>query len=436
MNAPLADFIEKYAASDPVRFHMPGSKGDQRYDITEIPGADSLYCADGVIAESEKNAASLFGSGATFYSTGGSSQCVRAMLRLACIYAGRHGLPHTIVAGRNAHSSFVTAAGLLDLGVEWIYGGSGLVSCTVSPEKLDETLARVPCAAVYITSPDYLGNIADIAALAQICRARGVLLLVDNAHGAYLRFADPDLHPLTLGADVCCDSAHKTLPVLTGGAYLHISKAQPWAVRYAKSALALFGSTSPSYLIMKSLDEANRALAGSLTDGIRRCCEKLAGIRKKLADAGYVVCGDEPMKLTLSTKPHGQRGDDVAAYLQSRNIYCEFADADHIVFMPSPSNRPGDLDLLCAELTALPASEPVKETPPVLTPPVRAMSIREALLAPAEILPVGECIGMICAQPTVSCPPAVPCAVCGEIIDENTAAVFGYYGIGTCAVVR
>ena len=114
--------------------------------------------------------------------------------------------------------------------------------------------------AFYLTSPDYLGGMQDIAALSAVCDAHGVPLLVDNAHGAYLRFLPGgSRHPIDLGAAACCDSGHKTLPVLTGGAYLHLGpKAPVQEESTVRSALALFGSTSPSYLILQSLDACNR----------------------------------------------------------------------------------------------------------------------------------------------------------------------------------
>ena len=167
---------------------------------------------------------------------------------------------------------------------------------------LERTLAEVPAppAAVYLTSPDYLGGMADISALAEVCRKHSTLLAVDNAHGAYLRFLEPSCHPLDLGADLCCDSAHKTLPVLTGGAYLHISRAAPASLREsAKTAMAMFGSTSPSYLTLASLDLCNRYLADGYRDRLREMCGRLEEVRKALTAAGWQVEPSDPLRLTV-----------------------------------------------------------------------------------------------------------------------------------------
>ena len=270
MNTPICDFVRTYADSKQLRFHMPGHKGSgalgiEHIDITEIEGADVLYRAEGIIKESEQNASALFGTALTKYSTEGSSLSIRAMLYLAMLYAKSIGREPRILAGRNAHHTFMTAAALLDLNVDWLYPEhwENLVSCEITPEYLERVLcSQTKPAAVYITSPDYLGNVADIAELSAVCQKHEVLLLADNAHGAYLNFLPENRHPIALGADICCDSAHKTLPVLTGGGYLHISKHAPEMFRQnAEKALSLFASTSPSYLIMQSLDAANRYLA-------------------------------------------------------------------------------------------------------------------------------------------------------------------------------
>ena len=208
MNTPIQDFLRSYAGSAAVRFHMPGHKGRgplgcENWDITEIAGADSLYEANGIIAESEANATALFGSGRTLYSTEGSSQCIRAMLYLARLTCPEKPRP-VILAARNVHKAFLYAAAALDLAVSWLWPESdtdSLCACPVTPAGLKAALEGMdaPPAAVYVTSPDYLGNRLDIAALADVCHSRGVLLLVDNAHGAYLRFLPADSHPITLG---------------------------------------------------------------------------------------------------------------------------------------------------------------------------------------------------------------------------------------------
>lgn len=188
---------------------------------------------------------------------------------------------------RNVHRAFVYAAALLDFEIVWLWPerSTSLCGCPVSPDTLERTLAEMPAppAAVYLTSPDYLGGMADISALAEVCRKHGTLLAVDNAHGAYLRFLEPSCHPLDFGADLCCDSAHKTLPVLTGGAYLHISRAASASLREsAKTAMAMFGSTSPSYLTLASLDLCNRYLADGYRDRLREMCGRLEEARKAL----------------------------------------------------------------------------------------------------------------------------------------------------------
>ena len=293
MTTPIRDFVEGYVAADAVRLHMPGHKGAsllgfEAYDITEVAGADSLYEADGIIRQSEQNASRLFGC-RTYYSTEGSSQCIRAMLQLVGTYAGVRGIDRPLVlAGRNAHKTFLSAAALLDLDVEWLYpdGEDGYLTCTLTPARLEAYLAaaeRLP-AAVYVTSPDYLGNVADVAALAAVCHAHGVLLLVDNAHGAYLKFLKPSRHPMDLGADLCCDSAHKTLPVLTGGAYLHVgAHLTALSEERVKHALALFGSTSPSYLILQSLDLCNAVMDDKdFADSLQLTATRVASARARL----------------------------------------------------------------------------------------------------------------------------------------------------------
>ncbi len=444
MKTPILDFVAAYAESDSLRLHMPGHKGvpvtgAEPWDITEIDGADVLYSAHGIIRESEENARALFGTGATLYSAEGSSLSIRAMLYLASLYAREQGRAPRILAARNAHRVFITAAALLDIDVEWIFGEGDLLRCTVTAEALEERLKTSDTlpAAVYITSPDYLGSLADVRGLAEVCHRYGVLLLVDNAHGAYLRFLLTDRHPMSLGADLSCDSAHKTLPVLTGGGYLHISGAAPRSlIEAAESAMALFASTSPSYLILQSLDGANRYLAEGYRLRLVPFVAKVEALKERLRAEGYTLVGEEPLKLTIATRPYGYEGDVVADKMRSRGIECEFADPDHIVFMLTPEIGEEGLCRLEEALLSVEKREADATLPPKMPRPVRMISPRAALLSPSEECDVEEAEGRILANPTVSCPPAVPVAVCGERIDEAAIRCFQYYGITRCRVVK
>ena len=441
MKTPVCDFVAAYEQSGAARLHMPGHKGKgplgcEGRDITEIAGADSLYEAGGVIAQSEQNAAALFGAKATFYSAGGSSQCIGAMLCLVL----QKSKSRVVLAARNAHKSFLHAAALLDADVRWLWPRPySLLACPVTPEMMENALAALPeaPAAVYITSPDYLGNVQPVAALAKVCHAHGAPLLVDNAHGAYLHFLPAPAHPLDEGADLCCDSAHKTLPVLTGGAYLHLGhgllKAEAGEVR---AALSLFGSTSPSYLILQSLDACNLYLAGEARRKLAACVRAVEALKADLAAQGWAVAESEPLKVTLHASKRGWRGDALADFLRQNGVECEYADPDDLVLMVSPQNSPEDLEKVRAALAAAGQGSEAPQTPPQMARPRQAMGIRAALLAPAEEVPVAAAAGRVCAAPTVGCPPAVPVVVSGEEISPDAAAVFRYYGIETVRVVR
>lgn len=444
MNTPIADFVRDYEKLNMTRLHMPGHKGKsflgcEEYDITEVAGADSLYEADGIIAESEANAAKLFGTGRTVYSTEGSSQCIRAMLCLAMTNR-KKGTKPVVVATRNAHKTFLYTAALLDLEVVWLYPEGdihSLCSCRISAETVKETLKSLNESpiAVYVTSPDYLGGQLDIQGIAEVCHEHNTILAVDNAHGAYLRFLDSSQHPIDLGADICCDSAHKTLPVLTGGAYLQISKNAPESfTKQAKQAMALFGSTSPSYLVLASLDLCNQYLAQEYKNRLTETIRHIESLKGELRDKGWEVEDTEALKVTIRT-PKGVSGISLAEQLRSHQIECEYADLEYIVCMATPENTEEDFVRLSEAIGSNEVPYESKETLQAVKCK-SVMTIREAMFLRHETISVADSLGRICASPTVSCPPAIPIVVSGEIIDENAIYLFKHYGIERVDVVK
>lgn len=467
MSTPIVDMVKAYQQSETSRLHMPGHKGVPRlgcepWDITEIKGADELYLADGIIAESERNATELFRSAHTYYATEGSSQCIRAMLFLALQAAKRPaGSRPLLLAARNAHKAFVYACALLDVDVKWLWPltQEHLCSCPITPEGLRVALTELQEAdrlpfGVYITSPDYLGNLQDIAGLSAVCDEFEVPLLVDNAHGAYLAFLEENRHPLALGATLCCDSAHKTLPVLTGGAYLQVSekamssRLAPFLEEQAvRNALCLFGSTSPSYLILQSLDLCNQLLQDGYSKEIQCCAHAVAKLAKEInaRRSGLVLPIDEPLKLVLCTSTVGLTGNELSTHLRTHQIESEYADAHYVVLMFTPDNSETDFTRILEAADSLPTAVGTSLSTGSLgnddfavlaKEQVQTCSIHDAVFAPQEQVPVQEAAGRICALPTVSCPPAIPLAISGERIGLTATRLMEANGISTVAVLK
>jgi len=545
---PISDFIEAYTDKHPVRLHMPGHKGIDSnskpgcralseaysHDITEIRGADSLYESDithGIIYESELIATRHFGSAHTFYSTEGSSQCIKAMCSLAITHylqahtdsthtadshptgalansESEHVTP-TIIAGRNAHKSFIYASQLLRFNIDWLTdeaGDSSLLSCRITPAGLrthldslisdspsnetgSHTLSAGYCA-VYITSPDYLGNILDIQGLAEVCHEYGLQLLVDNAHGAYLSLFPQEAcsglassnhktkHPIALGADIVTDSAHKTLPVLTGGAYLHISKGCDESILHSvHKSMELFGSTSPSYLILESLDLANRYIYQTCyvdetisgDNPYIRAARQVQSLKESLRNYGFKLAGNEPLKLSVMLSGYGGSYITlISDTMTKHHIEYEYLDSDVLILMFSPQNSAADferLHVVMNELAPHMYSEKGQDTDTynssadcdILsaesiddTSRLKPRSIRMDYMLPAaakhtyDMLSItgtelstatDEPVGRILVNADIPCPPAVLPIVPGEVIDSDALMLLRRYNITTVHVL-
>ena len=453
MNTPVYDFVSRYISSDVSRLHMPGHKGVKRLgiedrDITEIQGADVLYEASGILAHSEENAAALFGTGRTVYSTEGSSHVIKAMLYLALLRwrgSRQKAQRPVLLAARNAHKALLYAAALLDFDIEWLYPEQldlrSICSCHPSPATVRQALDARPDRpfAVYLTSPDYLGFHADVRAISAVCAEFELPLLIDNAHGAYTHFLETPQHPMDLGAYLCADSAHKTLPCLTGGAYLHMSaEAAAELGGEANDALALFGSTSPSYLILQSLDLCNAYIAEGYPERLAERIGRLNQIKARLRERGARILETEPLKLTVDTAALGMTGSALAETLRQHRIEAEFADLQYLVLMFTPDNAERDLQRVedCLSKAVMERTGKQSELPPLLLKPLqRVMPIREAIVSPHRRVPIECAVGKICGQPSVSCPPAIPIAVSGERLERAILPTFQAYGVTEISVV-
>lgn len=442
MDTPVYDYLRTYAESNTLRMHMPGHKGLSsddllsdvyRLDITEITDAGNLFEYEGIIAQSEKNASELFGTKASFYSAQGSTLCIQTMLALM----KREG--RTVIAVRNVHRAFLGACTLLGIDPEWIYPeySDTIISGKTSPEDVRKKLSDFPNACLYVTSPDYLGAMADIETLAEICHSYGAVLLVDNAHGACLPFYSTNRHPINLGADMCCDSAHKMLPALTGTAYLHVSDER--YISSVKDAMLLFASTSPSYLMTCSLDLCNDYISTKIRKRLANAEKWIAELREaagKRYCLEYPAFDREPLHFTVNARRSGVNGRWLASELRKRNIEYEFADDTYIVMLFSPADD-HDVYLRVAKVLDDISFEPAEYNKiTVKFPhPERIMSVRDAALLPFEEIPVEESAGRVCASLNVPCPPAVPVVVSGELISGEAVSVMKDYGINTVRVL-
>ncbi len=411
---------------------MPGHKGRSlpeaslpaaayAWDITEIHGADSLFEADGILRASEQAAAQLYGSMDCCFSAGGSTLCIQAML------AKMKAEQRRIIAARTVHRAFLNACILLDLPVTWVYPrNGGLIAGTYAAEDFERALASDPSpACVYVTSPDYCGNLQDIAALSTICKSHGARLLVDNAHGAHLAFLPENRHPLALGADFCCDSAHKMLPSLTGAALLHCSERCGMEM---KQYMQMFGSTSPSYLILQSIEGAMVYLASGGISRIQACAKRSVQLRERLTQ--YAFAGDDPLHLTIACD-----GEQLAEELRAQNVECEYADRTCLVLLLSPVMEEADFVRLETALNAC-TPQPPATLPTLPEPAEQALSMREAALSAWEAVPLSQAAGRICGPVQVPCPPAVPLVISGERITPEWCDLMRFYGIETITVVR
>ena len=441
---PLRRALEEYIDAGWSRLHMPGHKGAPiepfgplaAYDLTEVEGTDSLFEDDGPLKELEEIFTQLYGTRSSVISAGGSTLCIQAMLRLVAREGGK------VIAG-NIHAAAVNAMALLGLEPVWVYPQryteERLIG-RIAPADVAAALQREEdVCAVYITSPDYFGVMSDIEGIAEVAHAHGVPLLVDNAHGAHLHFLQGEdghpLHPMQLGADLCCDSLHKTLPALTGAALLHCNREE--YVPQLKGAMTVFGSTSPNYLIMLSIDSTAGFLLGDGPDQLRRTVRKWGELRRLAREQGYPIpehC--DPMRLTLPLAGSGYTAKEFKALLHERRIMEEYCSDSGCVLLFSPFNREEDFARVRQFLLDCPVRQKGSFAPFPIVPSQRVMGLRQALLAPKESVDIDKAEGRISAQVKITCPPGIPLVMPGERLHKELRKILKNSGIFVMDVVK
>lgn len=417
---PLYDAIRAYAAQKPARFHMPGHKGSflpvpelqsiAPLDVTEVEPTGDLFSGGEPFDTAQKLWAERFGMDNCLFLTGGSTLGLHAALALFC----RPG--DQVLIDRGCHRAVYNALALLDL--EPVYlprpwrAGEGIAG-PISPTDVENLLDSHPnIKTICIASPTYSGVLSDIKELSHIIHARGGNLIVDGAHGAHLPFLGVDAFS---GCDALICSAHKTLPALGQSALLFTNGVDPRRVRQMTS---VFGSSSPSYPMMISLDCARGYLDGKGMEEYRRVARRTAALRAAFPSLQEGELRLDPTRLTL-TSPDGNA---LAQALEGENIWPEMADSGHVVLILTAQDSEDDLHRL---EEALQRHRNLLGTPPILPPPPMpkpVRSLQEALFAPVERLPLENCLGRVAAGQLAPYPPGVPVVAPGEVIGEKELA--------------
>ncbi len=430
MKLHIYEALAAYKKSRPARFHMPGHKASRRgfplfrdaaLDVTELSFSDSLESPNGIIASAQEDIAALLGAEHSYILTDGATAGVYALL-----YAVRR-LGGKVAIARSSHKSVYNACALL--GVEpYILQNNERdgVLLPPGPADVEAALAREPrITAVLLTSPDYYGNTADLAAVRKVCDRYGKLLLADGAHGAYLKF-DPDLASEYAGAHAHAwvDGAHKTLPVLTQGAVLNVSDER--LRRFAEEGLDLFRTTSPSYLVMASVEYGVKFMAergAALIDAVKR---ELAFVRARLGKRG-LLCYEGGKTLSLAVDFGSAGISPQAAYeaLERRGVYAELCDARYVLFYLSPLTTAREIARMERAVRAVARTKSLRgsytaagELP---APGERKFSYLAAVGMPGEELPPLQAVGRVCARNAGISPPCYPVAVAGEQLTQQAA---------------
>lgn len=439
---PLYTALRRHVRKGCAHLHVPAHrqgealpsslKGEDffRLDLTELPGLDDLHSPGGPIARAQELAAKLYGAKATFFLVNGTTAGVTALFLAVC----RPG--QKIVVTRDAHRSAL--AGLILSGADPVFVVPPLlpafgIPAAVRPEDLSGALCRYPeVRGVFVTYPSYYGIAADLRALVDVAHLHGKPFLVDEAHGAHLPF-HPGFPPeaLACGADAAVMSVHKTGGSLTQSSFLHL-RAGGLSERRVAAALSLLQTSSPSYLLLASLDLARRQLAVKGFELLERALALARRTRAALKDVpGLALPGEEevaagvrfdPTRITIGVWGLGLSGYRVASLLAEKyKVNCELRDYGNIVAVVGIGTREEDCSRLVFGLKEISCREGGRRRPLPVLPgpgplPPKRMTPREAWFAPAQKVPLASARGLVCAEWAAASPPGMPLVYPGEEI--------------------
>ncbi|MDK2895108.1 MAG: hypothetical protein PWQ98_1234 [Moorella sp. (in: firmicutes)] len=453
--APLWEALLNYRRQRLNSWHTPGHKdgaytwpswrqalGEETLglDLTEVPGLDNLACPGGAIRTAQEKAAAFYGAARTFFLVNGASSGLMAVILAVC----RPG--DEVILPRYAHRSvfnglILSGARPVYMETEWL--ASPGIPLGVTPAVLARTLKAHPRARLLLlVHPTYEGIVPHSRELIALAHDHGLVVLVDAAHGAHFGL-DPMLppSPLALGGDYVVQSTHKTMGALTQAAMLHLREAGTGDAIAA--ALNLLQTTSPSYLLLASLDVARlRAEERGRRDWGRTVARALR-LREKLAAAGIpclapadvtgpAASGLDVTRLLLPAAPFGVSGPEIAAFLRRAGQEIELAGPDYILLIITPGDGGAKINSLLKALLALPrmagrvppeANGKAGANPgPWTIPPRQVLTPREAWLAPRREIPLKEAEGRICAELIAPCPPGLALVVPGEVLSGEVIA--------------
>lgn len=448
--APLYNALKEYYTKGAVPFHMPGHKLGRglpgefagnlaALDVTEIPGTDNLHHATGVIRQAQELAAEAFGSDRTYFLVNGSTCGIYAMISAMC----RPG--DTLIVARDCHKSVIN--GMLLAGVRPVYimpefDSRFGITTAITAENLEKALLANPNASgVLLTRPNYYGICCDIEKAASIVHSFNKILAVDEAHGSHFRFGSGlPVCAMDAGADICVQSAHKTLPAFTQGAYLHVASGRVDAEKL-EYFLQVHQTSSPSYMIMASLDVARSImqnegdkLLDALIDNIER---NKAALPK--SDAFTFIDGNtitqfrtDPSRIAVNTENLGISGYEAETdLLRTYNLQIEMSDLFNIVCIATIADTPETLSYLFLCLEKLAASRRGGHRyisgcfKQCIYSPWQQMEFVDVIQSKSEWVLLSKAAGRISKGIVAPYPPGIPAVCPGEVISPEVIAYIG-----------